>query len=257
VNNIHPTVIISPKTSIGDGVTIGPYTVVKENVTIGDGCAIGAHVVLLPGIRLGKNCKVYHHAVLGEIPQDLKFEGEETTAEIGDNTTIREFVTINRGTKQHWKTVIGPNCFLMAYVHIAHDCAIEDNVIISNAVNLAGHVTIENWATIGGMTAIHQFVKIGQHSFIGGGYRVPKDVPPYILAAGEPLSYKGLNVVGLRRRGFSEESLNALKYAYKIIYDSHYNISDAINEILREENLSTEIRNVIEFVNKSERGIIR
>jgi len=256
MNQVDSTVIISKNASIGNDVKIGPYAHIMDDVVIGDGTEIGSHVVLAPGTRIGKNCKIFHHAVLGEIPQDLKFEGEYTTVEIGDNTTIREFVTINRGTKATWKTIIGSNCLLMAYSHVAHDCRIGDNVILANAVNLGGHVEIEEWAILGGMVGVHQFVKIGQHSFVGGGFRVTKDVPPYILAAGEPLRYEGLNIVGLRRRKFSREAISGIKRAYRLIYGSNLNVLQAVEELERED-CCPEVRNILEFMKKSSRGIIR
>jgi len=187
----------------------------------------------------------------------LKYQGEETKLIIGDNTTIREYASVNRGTLHSGKTVVGENCLIMAYVHIAHDCRIRDNVILANAVNMAGHVEIDEFACVGGIVPIHQFVKIGKHSFIGGGFRVPQDVPPYILAASEPLTYKGLNSIGLRRRGFSSATLGNLKKAYKFIYRSHLNLNQAINKIENECEKSVEIDEVISFIKNSERGIIR
>ncbi|RKY56615.1 MAG: acyl-[acyl-carrier-protein]--UDP-N-acetylglucosamine O-acyltransferase [Candidatus Neomarinimicrobiota bacterium] len=257
MENIHPTAIIHPEASIGKDVTISPYSWINKNVTIGDNSQIGSHTVLLPGTHIGKECKVLHHAVLGEIPQDLKFGGETTTVEIGDRTTIREFVTVNRGTKDHWKTVVGSDCLIMAYAHIAHDCIVGNNVIMANAVNLSGHVEIENWAIIGGMVGVHQFVKIGQHSFIGGHYRVTKDIPPYIIAAGEPIAYHGINIIGLRRRGFTSETIRTIKQIYQLIFRSDYNVSDAIEKIENEGKLIPEIQNVVKFIKNSERGIIK
>jgi len=257
MEKIHPTAIIDSEVVIGSNVTIGPYTWVHGDVVIGDNTEIGSHVVLLPGTRIGRECKIYHHAVLGEIPQDLKFGGEKTSAEVGDRTVIREFVTINRGTNAHKRTVVGTDCLLMAYVHIAHDCLIGNNVIMANAVNLAGHITIEDWVIMGGMTGVHQFCKIGQHAMVGGHFRVPKDVPPYIIAANEPLSYSGLNMIGLKRRGFSPDALKAMKNAYHLIYQSEYNVSDAVKIIESDGELTGEVRNIIEFIKTSERGIIR
>jgi len=249
--------IIESNVTIGENVIIGPYSWIKENVTIGDNCEIGSHVVLCPGTHLSKECKVFHHAVLGEAPQDLKFGGEETSVEIGERTVIREFVTVNRGTKAHWKTVIGSDCLIMAYVHIAHDCIVGNNVIMANATNISGHVEIQDWAIIGGMVGIHQFVKIGQHSLIGGHYRVTKDVPPYIISAGEPLRFEGLNIIGLRRRGFSSDTVRHLKKAYKLIYNSQYNVSDAVKKILEDKKSPAEVKNIVDFIKNSDRGIIR
>ena len=257
MENIHTTATIHPKTIIGKDVTIGPYSWINEHVIIEDSCQIGSHVVLLPGTHLGKECKVLHHAVLGEIPQDLKFGGESTTVEIGDRTVIREFVTINRGTKAHWKTVVGSDCFIMAYVHIAHDCIVGNNVIIANAVNLSGHVEIEDWAIVGGMVGVHQFVKIGQHCFIGGHYRVAKDIPPYIIAAGEPIAYHGLNIIGLKRRGFTNETIRDIKHTCRLIFRSDYNVSEAIKKIEENGDLNPEVQNLVKFIKNSERGIIQ
>lgn len=255
--NIHPTAVVDPKAEIGTNVSIGAYAVIGSNVVIGDGCQIASHAVLLPGTRLGRECRVFSHAVVGEIPQDLKFGGEETTAEVGDRTVVREFVTINRGTTQHWKTVVGSDCLLMAYVHIAHDCIVGNHVILANAVNLAGHVEIEEWAIVGGMTGIHQFVKIGCHTMVGGHYRVAKDVPPYITAGREPLVYEGLNLIGLRRRGFTNETINAIRQAYETLYRSGLNVSDAIRQLEATDQRLPEVQRIIDFVKKSERGIIR
>lgn len=257
MSNIHPTAIIDPRASIGERVTIGPFSWIRENTIISDGCELGSNVIVMPGTKLGKDCKVFHHAVLGEIPQDLKFEGEETQVEIGDRTVIREFVTINRGTKYRMKTTVGAECFLMAYVHVAHDCILGNNVILANSVNLGGHIDIEDWVTVGGLSGIHQFVKIGQHSIIGGCSRVPKDVPPYITAGREPLTYEGLNFVGLKRRGFSSELIQKIKCAYDMIYHSEYNVSDAVKKLEEQGDLVPEVKNVIKFIKNSKRGIIR
>lgn len=208
---IHPTAIVHPDAKLGQDVEVGAFSIIEADVEIGEGCRIKSHVYIDSGTRLGQNVQIFSGAVLGTAPQDLKYNGEKTFLEVGDNTTIREYATLNRATDYSWKTIVGKNCLLMAYVHIAHDCIIGDNVIISNAVNMAGHVLIDKFAIIGGITAIHQFVHIGQHCMIGGGLRVPKDVPPYILAMGEPLQYGGLNSVGLTRRGFSAETLSNLK----------------------------------------------
>ncbi len=254
---IHPTAIVDPRAELGENVEIGPYAVIEENVVIGDGTWIGPHVLVARGARIGRNCKIHKGAVLGTEPQDLKFEGEETTLEIGDNTVIREFCTLNRGTKDRWKTRIGSNCLLMAYVHVAHDCILGDNLILANAVNMGGHVVIGDYAGIGGMVPIHQFVRIGRHAFIGGGYRVPKDVPPFILAAGEPLRYAGVNRVGLRRRGFSSESIDRIRDVYRIIYQSNLNVSQALMRIKDEFPLEGEVKEVVEFIETSERGIVK
>lgn len=254
--SIHPTAIIDESSEVGENVSIGPYSIVRKNAVIESGVEIHAHAVIGEGTILRKNCKVFHGAVIGEVPQDLKFGGEETLTEIGENTIIREYATIHRGTKDRKKTVIGRDCLIMAYVHVAHDCLIGDHVILANAVNLAGHVTVEHNATLGGLVPVHQFVCIGQHCFIGGGYRVSKDVPPYILASNEPLSYCGLNAVGLRRRGFSRESRELMKKAYRLLFRSELNRSQALEEIKSEFPQTEEIRNIIEFVENSKRGLI-
>jgi UDP-N-acetylglucosamine acyltransferase len=254
---IHKTAIVFPKAEIGNNVEIGPYSIIENDVVIQDNTKILSNVLIASGTRIDKNCKIFHGAVLGTIPQDLKFAGEKTTLEIGSDTVIREYATLNRGTVDRRKTVIGSNCFIMAYAHIAHDCMIGNNVIIANAVNMAGHITIEDYVGIGGMVPIHQFVKIGTQTFIGGGYRVPKDVPPYILAAGEPLRYAGLNSVGLNRRGIRKDVQSALKKAYRYIYRSNLNLNEALDKIEQEIDPFDEIKHLVSFIKHSERGIIR
>jgi UDP-N-acetylglucosamine acyltransferase len=253
---IHPTAIVDPQAELETGVAVGPYSVIESNVRIGKNCRVGPHVHVASGTRIGAECRIFTGAALGNPPQDLKFGGEETTLEIGERTTIREFVTLNRGTKEHWKTVIGSDCLLMAYSHVAHDCMVGNHCILANSVNLAGHVVIEDWASLGGMVPVHQFVRVGQHCFIGGGYRVPKDVPPYILAMGEPLTFGGLNAVGLSRRGFTEEAMTILKRAYKLLYKSKLNVSQAVQRIHEECAPTPEVQNVLAFIEQSERGII-
>ena len=254
---IHKSAQISPKAEIGKNVEIGPFTVVEDDVIIGNGTKIASNVIIASGARIGENCKIFHGAVLATVPQDLKFENEKTTLEIGNNTTIREYATLNRGTTDHWKTIVGDNCLLMAYSHIAHDCTIGNNVILANVVTMGGHVTIEDFVGIGGLVPIHQFVKIGKHTFIGGGLKVPKDVPPYILAMGEPLKYAGLNKVGLKRRGFTQETLSELKKAYKIFYRSNLTVEKALEKIESDLNQIDEIKDLVLFIKSCERGIIR
>ena len=254
---IHKTAIISSKADIGKKVTIGPYTVIEDDVVINDGCEISSSALIASGTRLGKNCRVFHGAVLGTIPQDLKFGGEITTLEIGENTTIREFATLNRGTEDRWKTVVGNNCLLMAYSHIAHDCRLGNNVIIANSVNMAGHVTIDDFAGIGGVSPVHQFVRIGKHAFIGGASKVSKDVPPFVLAMGEPFRYAGLNRVGLTRRGFSDATLSTIKDAYRIIFQSNLNIKESLQRVNDEIELIDEVQDILKFFQDSDRGIIR
>ncbi len=254
---IHPTAIVSSKANIADGVQIDPYTVVEDDVTIGEGCYIGPHVLIANGARIGKNCRIHKGAVVSTPPQDLSYNNEPTLFEIGDNTTIREFCTLNRGTKkQHLKSVVGSNCLLMSYVHVAHDCIIGNNVIIANSVQMAGHITIDDYAFIGGLVAIHQFVNIGAHSIIGGLFRVPKDIPPYIMAGGTPVTFQRLNIIGLRRRGFSKETIDTLNDAYRILYLSKLNVSQGVEKIKETMTITSEIQNILDFISKSKRGII-
>lgn len=254
MNNL---VSIHPDAVIGKNVSIDPFTMIHHNVVIGDGTWIGSNVTIFPGARIGKNCKIFPGAVIAAVPQDLKFSGEETTAEIGDNTVVREFVTINRGTKALGKTVIGSDNLLMAYVHIAHDCIVGNHCILANGATLAGHITIEDFAIIGGLSAIHQFVRIGSHVMISGGSLVRKDVPPYVKAAHEPLSYVGINAVGLRRRGFSNEKIAEIQNIYRILFVKGLSNSHAI-EALQNEIVESEERNIVlDFVKSSSRGIMK
>ena len=255
-STVHPSAIVSPKAQLGDNVCVGPFTIIEDDVVIGNGTTIASNVLVASGTRIGKECRVYHGAVVGTIPQDLKFRGEVTTIEIGDHTVIREYATLNRGTHDRWKTTLGNHCFLMAYAHVAHDCVIGNHVILANAVNMGGHVLIEDHAVVGGIVAIHQFSHIGKHSMIGGGFRVTKDVPPYVLAGQEPLVFNGLNLVGLRRRNFTPQTIDTLEKAYKLIYYSQLNVSQALGRIKEELPMTDEIKNVIEFIEKSKRGII-
>ena len=257
MNTSDARAIIDPGAGIGNNVSIGPFSIIEKDVIIGDNTKIGSHVYLASGTRIGNECTIFHGAVIGTVPQDLKFGGEETFVEIGNRTTIREYATVNRGTQYSGKTTVGEECLIMAYAHIAHDCIIGNNVILANSVNMAGHVIIEDYVGIGGIVPIHQFVRIGKHAFIGGGFRVHKDVPPYILAAEEPLSYCGLNIVGLRRRGFKKDTINNIKRAYKYIYRSNLNISQALEKIDSELEKIPEIEEIINFVRDSARGIIR
>ena len=255
---VSPRAEVSAKANIGANVSIGPFTVVEDCAVIGDGTTIGANALIARGARLGKDCRIHHGAVIGHEPQDLKYAGEITTCEIGDRTVVREYATLHRGTGEGGRTIIGSDCLLMGYVHIAHDCTIGDHVILANAVMIAGHTDIETYATIGGITPIHQFVRIGQHSMIGGGLRVPKDVPPYVLAGQEPLVFEGLNSIGLRRRGFARPVLDALDYAYTLIFSSGLNVSQAVARIKKDPVLSAvpEVENVLAFIARSTRGII-
>lgn len=254
--SIHPTAVVDVRADLDDGVEVGPFAVIEADVKIGKSCSIGPHAHIASGARLSAEVKVHTGAVLATVPQDLKFGNEVTTLEVGERTVIREYATLNRGTHDRWKTSVGSDCLVMAYAHVAHDCVIGNHCILANSVNLAGHVVLEDWVSLGGLVPVHQFVRIGQHSFVGGGYRVPKDVPPYILALGEPLTFGGLNSIGLSRRGFSPEAMMPIKRAYKMLFKSNLNVSQALAKIRENGELTLEVRNVVEFVEKSERGII-
>ncbi|MDR3625494.1 MAG: acyl-ACP--UDP-N-acetylglucosamine O-acyltransferase [Ignavibacteriaceae bacterium] len=256
MNTIHPTAIVSSKAELGNNITILPYAIIEDNVVIGDDCTIGPGAVIYNGARIGNRVRIHQSASIANIPQDLKFGNEESLFIIDDDTTIREFVTLHRGTKDTGFSRIGKNCLLMAYAHVAHDSVIGNNCILSNGVQIAGHVTIEDYVIIGGLTPIHQFCIIGQHAMIGGGFRAVQDVPPYILAANEPLEYKGLNLVGLRRRGFLLSDIEALKKAYGYIYSHSLNVSQAKEKIVNELGDNALVKNVLEFLGKSKRGLI-
>lgn len=252
---IHPSAVIHDDAELGADVTVGPGAVIGPGVVIGEGTTIGSHVLIEHHTIIGRECRIHHGAVLGSDPQDLKFEGEDTTLVIGDRTTIREYATLNRGTRASGRTVVGSDCLLMAYVHVAHDCHLGDRVVISNAVNMGGHVTIEDWAIVGGVTPIHQFVRIGTHAFVGGASRVAKDVAPYVRAAGNPLAMAGLNSVGLQRRGFSEETRRALKRVYRLFFASELNVTQAIAEARKDPSPIPEVDRFIRFFEESERGV--
>lgn len=256
--NIHKTTIIHKGAQIADDVKIGPFCNIENDVIIKSGTVIHSHVSILEGSIIGENNIIHSGSVIGGNPQDLKFHGEKTKLIIGDNNVIREYCTLNKGTDFSDKTVIGSNCLLMAYVHVAHDCVVEDKVILANGVQLGGHSEIGYHATVGGVTPVHQFCKVGMHAFIGGGRVVLQDVPPYILATGEPVQYSGINSVGLRRRNFNQDTRTLIKKVYSLIYRSKLNTMQAINEIKERFNdkKSIEINNIIEFIENSERGII-
>lgn len=254
---INPHTYINPNAKLADNVKIDPFSVIHGDVEIGEGTYIGSNVTIMDGARIGKNCKIFPGAVISAIPQDLKFKGEKTTAEIGDNTTIREFVTINRGTADRWKTKIGSNCLIMAYCHVAHDCIIGDYCIMSNNSQMAGHVVMDDWAIIAGMAAIQQFSHIGKHSYVAGGSMVNKDVPPYVKAVRNPLSYGGVNSVGLKRRGYTTDRINAIMDIYRIIFNNNFNVSQALEYIEREIKNSDERDEIVNFIRQSEVGIIR
>lgn len=248
---IHPDAVIE------DNVEIEPFAYIAGNVVIGDGTWIGPNAVILDGARIGKNCRIFPTAVVSGIPQDLKFRGEETTAEIGDKTTVREGSTVNRGTVASGKTIIGNGCLLMAYAHIGHDCAIGNNCIIGNSSGLAGEVKIDDWAILSGGTLVHQFCRIGAHVITGGGSRVRSDIPPFIKADRDPLCYLGLNIIGLTRRGFDKERIDEIHNIYRIIYQNGLNISQALEVAEKQFRPSPDRDYILEFIRRSERGIIR
>jgi len=248
---------IHPEAKIAENVVIEPFSTIYNNVEIGAGTWIGPHVTIMEGARIGKNCKIFPGSVISAVPQDLKFAGEETTTEIGDNTTIREFVTINRGTKDRYKTTVGSNCLIMASVHIAHDCSLGSNIIIANSVNLAGHVQVADFVVLEGLVAVQQFVKIGAHAFITGASLVRKNVPPFIKAGREPLSYVGINSVGLRRRGFSNELVLQIEDIYRTIYVKGYNVTNALAIVEMEAPASKEKEQILNFIRESTNGIMR
>lgn len=254
---IHKMSCVHPDARLGSDVLVGPFTTIDKNVEIGDGCRIGSNVTILEGARIGRNVTIFPGAVISAIPQDFKFHGEETTAHIGDNCTLRECVTVNRGTASKGRTVVGSNTLLMAYTHVAHDCVIGNNVIVSNATQFAGEVVVDDFAVIGGGSLIHQFCHIGSHVMLQGGALVNKDIPPYIRAAREPISYAGINIVGLKRRRFTAEAINEIEEIYRLLYNSGMNVSEAVAHI-EAEVAQNEVRDtILEFVRNSERGIIR
>lgn len=253
---IHKLAYVAPGAKIGKNVTIDPFTMVTKDVEIGDGTWIGSNVTIMDGARIGKNCKIFPGAVISAIPQDQKFVGEKTVAIIGDNTTIREYVTVNRGTKAKNSTIIGNNTLLMAYSHVAHDCIIGDNCILVNYVGLAGEVEIGDYAILGGASLVHQFVRIGKHVMIGGGTKVRIDVPPYIKADREPVSYVGVNAIGLRRRGFTSEKITEIQDMYREIYLKSQNNSHALKEIEKSFPPSEERKEILKFFRSTSRGII-
>jgi len=254
---IHPLTYVHPDAKIAENVKIDPFAVIHKDVEIGEGTWIASHVTIMEGARIGKNCRIFPGAVISAIPQDLKFKGESTQVIIGDNCTIRECVTINRGTADKQLTKLGNNCLIMAYSHIAHDCIIGDNCIFSNDTTLAGHITIGDNVILAGLVAVQQFVRIGSHAFVTGGSMVRKDVPPYVKAAREPLSYVGVNSVGLKRRGYSTEKINQILDIYRILYVRGYNVAKAINIIEAELPVSDERDEILTFIRESTRGIMR
>ena len=253
----QPLAYIHPAAKIAPSVVIDPFVTIEQNVEIGEGTRIGSNVTIMEGARIGKNCTIFPGAVISAVPQDLKFQGEDTLAIIGDNTTIRECVTINRGTAAKGKTVVGNNCLIMAYCHVAHDCVVGDNVIMSNATQLAGEVVVDNYAVIGGGSLVHQFCHIGPHVMLQGGALVNKDIPPYVKAAREPIAYAGVNSIGLRRRGFTSESIRDIQEIYRYLYLSGLNNTEAVERIEAELPATKERDEIIMFVRNSKRGIIK
>jgi UDP-N-acetylglucosamine acyltransferase len=253
----QPLAFIHTDSKIARNVVIEPFVTIEKDVEIGSGTWIGSNVTIMEGARIGKNCRIFPGAVISAIPQDLKFEGEKSLTILGDNCTIRECATINRGTSASGKTIVGNNCLIMAYAHIAHDCVIGNNCVIVNSVALGGHVTIGDYAIIGGLSAIHQFVSVGKHAMVSGGSLVRKDVPPYIKAAREPLSFVGINSIGLRRRGFSDDKIKEIQAIFRILFQNNNNNTQALLKIETEINASPERDEIISFVQNSGRGIMK
>ena len=253
----HPMAYVHPTAILGENVTISPFASVYEDVEIGDGTWIGPNVTIMPGSRIGKNCKIYPGTVISGEPQDLKYEGEKTLTYIGDNTTIRECVTVNKGTNALGYTKIGDNCLIMATAHIAHDCVVGNNVVIVNAVGLAGHIEVGDFAFIGGYSAVHQFTKIGEHAFVAGATQIRKDVPPYVKAAKNPVAYAGVNAIGLRRKGFTSEEIFEIQGIYRILYQQKNNVSQAVEQILEKFPDSHYREVILDFINTSDRGIMK
>jgi UDP-N-acetylglucosamine acyltransferase len=253
---ISPLASIHPGAELGQGVRIDPFVVIEENVVIGDNSHVQSHAHLRSGARIGRNCTIYTGAAIGGQPQDLKFKGEETIVTVGDDTVIREYVTLNRGTSARGVTEIGSNCLIMAYCHVAHDCIVGDNVIMANAVQLGGHVQIGEWAFIGGLTGIHQFERVGRHAMVAAGFRVMKDVPPYARAGNHPLGFSGVNSIGLKRRGFTEEQIDRITDIYRLIYLSGHNIGDGLGVVEEKYPGVAEADEIVAFIRGSQRGVI-
>ena len=259
MNNIHPLATVHPDAKLGDNVEVGPYAYIAANVEIGDGCKILPHATIFDYVKMGKNCTVFPGAVIGAIPQDLKFDGEVTYVEIGDNVNIRECATINRGTKASGKgvTKIGSNTLLMSYTHVAHDCTVGELCILVSYVGIAGETDVDDWAILGGGTMAHQFSKIGKHAMVGGGSKINKDIPPFILCGRDPITFAGINIVGLRRRGFTSDQIRNIKDIYDIIYSSGMNVSDACARVEIGFPQSEERDTILNFIRNSKRGIVR
>lgn len=256
MKNIHPTALVNPEAKLGKDTVVGPYAVIEGDVEIGDNCTIGPNTVLYSGARLGNRVKIFQGASVANLPQDLKFGGEKTLFIIGDDTVVREFATLHRGTLETGKSEVGKNCLLMAYCHIPHDCTVGDNCIIANSVQIGGHSHIEDWVIIGGLAGLHQFSRVGEHSMIAGIAKVTQDVPPFILAAHSPAKFNGINAIGLRRRGFIAEDIQIIKEAYKYLYDKSLNVSQAIEVIESKFGSNTYVRKVLTFLSGTKRGIV-
>ena len=254
---IHPTAVVDPQARLGHNVKIGPHAVIGPDVSIGPGSIVGSSVLIEGRTSIGANCQIFHGAAIGSVPQDLKYQGEESYVEIGNDNVIREYATVHLATGEGEKTKVGDGNLLMAYVHIAHNCIIQNGTIIANAVNLAGHVEVEDFATIGGMTPVHQFVRIGRNAFVGGGSRLPQDVPPFIRVAGNPVEVAGINAIGLKRHGYGPDDLLNLKKAYRLLYRSGMNVSQAMERIASDCRLTRDIEDLMAFIRRSERGIVR
>lgn len=257
MSKISPNAFIHPDAKIGENVTIEPFAYIDANTEIGDGTHIMSNANVRYGARIGQNCTIYPGAVIAGLPQDLKFEGEDSLAIVGNNTIVRECVTISRGTKSRGYTKVGDHCLLMAYSHVAHDCVLRNHIILGNTTQLAGEVEVFDYAILSGGTLVHQFTRVGEHVMIQGGTRLGKDIPPFIIAGREPVSYAGINLVGLRRRGYSNEQINQIQEIYRIIYQSGYNFTDAISKIESEFERTVEMELIVDFIKSSPRGIVR
>jgi len=257
MNYFHPTAIVSPKAKIGNNVKVGPFVIIHDEVEIDDDCEIDSHSVIYDYARIGKRVKIFQSASIANLPQDLKFDKGKTLLTIGDDTTIREFVTLHRGTHATGETRIGKNCLVMAYAHVAHDCHIGNNCILANGTQLAGHVEIEDFVILGGLSAVHQFCKIGKHSMLSGGAMVNSDVPPFILIFGYPGRYMGLNIIGLRRRGFTDEEIEAIKESYRLFYLAGLTPAAAKEKISEKFSDQPHVKSILEFMEKSTRGLVR
>jgi len=255
--DIHPTAVVHPSARLGHNVKVGPHAVIGADVVLGPDCVVGSSVLIDGYTTIGRGNRFFHGAAIGSEPQDKKFQGEKTFVEIGDNNDFREFCTVHLATGEGDQTRIGSNNLMMAYVHVAHNCHIHDNTILANAVNLAGHVEVESSAIIGGMTPVHQFVRIGAFSFVGGGSRLPQDVPPFIKVAGNPIEVAGINSIGLKRQGFDDNEIRNLKLAYRLLYRSRLNVTQALERMAVECELTPRLEELMAFIRRSDRGIVR